>query len=206
MTGLYYWNEKVLIQCIYAPNDDMTNSEKDNYSNTFFKTVFDDSMDLDYNIKITMGDFNVAPDHKMDTSEYLHINNPNSRQFLDKIIPLNMMTDIFRHTIFGCNQIIRNTILNYSEHTVDLNNPPELLDQALTSAALLISSSFLHDVILLEACSYSMRFAAKLKRDLLRKTGKLNNIIESKIDSDDPGEMEMVRHLKEEVQNIEDER
>ena len=75
----------------------MTNSEKDNYSNTFFKIVFDDSMDLDYNIKITMGDFNVAPNHKMDTSGYLHINNPNSRQFLDKMIPLNMMTDVFRH-------------------------------------------------------------------------------------------------------------
>ena len=54
-------------------------------------------MDLDYNIKITIGDFNVAPDHKMDTSGYLHVNNPNSRQFLDKMIPLNMMTDVFRH-------------------------------------------------------------------------------------------------------------
>ena len=30
--------------------------------------------------------------------------------------------------IFGCNQIIRKTILNYSEHTMDLNNPPELFD------------------------------------------------------------------------------
>ena len=51
-----------------------------------------------------------------------------------------------------------------------------------------------------------MRFAAKLKRDLLRKTGELNDIIESKINSDDPEEMETVRNLKEEVQSIEDER
>ena len=30
--------------------------------------------------------------------------------------------------IFGCNQIIRKIILNYSERTVDPNDPPELLD------------------------------------------------------------------------------
>ena len=63
----------------------------------FFKTVFDDSLDLDYDVRITVGDYNVAPDHKMDTSGYLHINNPNSRKLLDRIIPLNMMTNVFRH-------------------------------------------------------------------------------------------------------------
>ena len=45
----------------------MTNCHKENYSNTFFKTVFNNSMDLDYNVKITVGDFNVAPNHDMDT-------------------------------------------------------------------------------------------------------------------------------------------
>ena len=35
----------VLVKCIYAPNKDMTTNEKDNYSNTFFKKVFDDSND-----------------------------------------------------------------------------------------------------------------------------------------------------------------
>ena len=94
--------------------------------------------------------------------------------------------------------------MNYSEHTVDLNDPPELLDQALTSATPLILSSLLHDVILLEARSYGMKFASKLKRDLLRRTDELNDIIESKIDSDDPEDMEMVSNRKEEVQNIED--
>ena len=89
---------------------------------------------------------------------------------------------------------------------MDLNNPPELIDQALTSSTPLISSSLLHNVILLEARSYSMKYAAKLKRNLLRKTEELNEIIESKIDSDDPEDMEIVNNLKEEVQKIEDER
>ena len=34
----------------------------------------------------------------------------------------------------------------------------------------------------------------------------MNDLIESKIDSDNPEDMEVVRNLKEEVQNIEDER
>ena len=96
--------------------------------------------------------------------------------------------------------------MSYSEHTVDLDDSPELLDQALASASPLISNSLLHDVILLEARSYSMRFSAKLKRDLLRKTGELNDMIERKIDSDGLEDIEIVRNLKEEVQNIEDER
>ena len=86
--------QKILIKCIYAPNQDITTSDKDNYSNTFFKTVFDNSFDLEYDIKIIVGDYNVAPDHNMDTSEYLQINYPNSRRFLDRVILLNMMTDV----------------------------------------------------------------------------------------------------------------
>ena len=58
---------KILVKYIYALNDNMTNCHNDNYSNTFFKTVFENSMDLDYNVKITVGDFNVAPNHGMDT-------------------------------------------------------------------------------------------------------------------------------------------
>ena len=50
---------KILVKYIYALNDDMTNCHNDNSSNT--------SMDLDNNVKITVGDFNVAPNHDMDT-------------------------------------------------------------------------------------------------------------------------------------------
>ena len=62
----------------------MTCNGIDNYSNTFFKTVFDESMDSEYDVTLMVGDFNVAPDHKMDTMGYLHTNNPNSRRFIDQ--------------------------------------------------------------------------------------------------------------------------
>ena len=54
-------------------------------------------MTLEFDISIMAGDFNVAPDHNADTLGYLHINNPNSRFFINKMKSLNMMTDVFRH-------------------------------------------------------------------------------------------------------------
>ena len=39
-----------------------------------------------YTHKITLGDFMVALNHMYDTSGYLHINNPNSRDYLTKKI------------------------------------------------------------------------------------------------------------------------
>ena len=51
-----------------------------------------------------------------------------------------------------------------------------------------------------------MKYTAKIKRKLLRKTGELNSLIENKIDSENPEDIEVVRNLKKEVQNIEDER
>ena len=75
ISGDYTWltfvmqNTKILIKCCYAPNEDMTTleSESENYSDKYFKTVFDDSQDLDYDVSIMVGDFNVAPDHTKDT-------------------------------------------------------------------------------------------------------------------------------------------
>ena len=43
----------------------MTNNEVDNESNIFFKTVFDDENDDNYDIRITVGDFSVAPKHEI---------------------------------------------------------------------------------------------------------------------------------------------
>ena len=54
----------------------------DNESKTFFQTVFDDTNEEEFTHKITVGDFNVALNHDYDTSGYLHINNPNSREYL----------------------------------------------------------------------------------------------------------------------------
>ena len=73
-------SNKILNKCCYAPNEDMTciESESENYSNKFFKMIFDDSLDSDYDVTKMVGDFNMAPDHNKDSLGYLHINNPNS--------------------------------------------------------------------------------------------------------------------------------
>ena len=52
---------------------------------------------VEYDVKIMVGDFNVAPDHNMDTLGYLHVNNLNTRRFIDRMKPLNRMTVVFRH-------------------------------------------------------------------------------------------------------------
>ena len=75
----------------------MTCSGPDNYSNIFYKTVFDDALDSEYDVTLMLGDLNVAPDHNMDTMGYLQTNNLNSRRFIDRMKSLNMLTDVFRH-------------------------------------------------------------------------------------------------------------
>ena len=72
-------------------------SESENYSDMFFKTIFDDRTDIDYDVTFMVGDFNVAPDHNKDTLGYLHVNNPNTRLFIERMKSLNMLTDVFRH-------------------------------------------------------------------------------------------------------------
>ena len=40
--------------------------------------VFDDRNDIDYDVTMMVGDFNVAPDSNKDTLNYLYVNNPNT--------------------------------------------------------------------------------------------------------------------------------
>ena len=94
--------------------------------------------------------------------------------------------------------VIEKTILQYSEQK-NFNGPPELPNQVLASPSLLISNTLLHDVILLEVRAYSLKDVAKMKRNMLRRTEELNDLIEQKINSDDPEDMDMVEFLKEEV-------
>merc|ERR1711888_429597 len=104
LIGDYSWltlslgDTKVLIKCCYAPNGDMTplDSESENYSDIFFITVFDDRYDIDFDVTLMVGDFNVAPDHNKDTLGYFHVNNPNTRLFIERMKSLNMLTDVFR--------------------------------------------------------------------------------------------------------------
>ena len=79
---------------------------------------------------------------------------------------------------------------------------PELPDQVLASHTLLISHTLLHDVILLEGRAYSSKYAAKMKKKMLKRTKELNDLIEQKINSDVQEDMDMVEVLKQEVQDI----
>ena len=72
-------------------------SESENYSDRFFRTIFDDKNDIDYDVTIMVCDFNIAPDHKKNTLGYLHVNNPNTSQFIERMKSLNMLTDAYRH-------------------------------------------------------------------------------------------------------------
>ena len=59
----------------------MTNTSPENESDMFFKEVFDDSNEEKFTHKITVGNFNVALNHTNDTLGYLHVNDPNSREY-----------------------------------------------------------------------------------------------------------------------------
>ena len=64
----------------------------------------------------------------------------------------------------------------------------------------------MHDVLLLEIRAYSVKYAADLKKKMLKKTEELNDLIEQKANSIEQDNIEMVEVLKKEVQEIEDER
>ena len=97
--SLVWGGSKILIKCCYAPNEDSPalDSEYENNSIKFFREVFDDSNDAGYDVVMMAGDFNVAPDPNKDTLGYLHVNNPNSRNFIKRMKSLCMLTDVFRH-------------------------------------------------------------------------------------------------------------
>ena len=53
-----------VVKYIYAPNKD---SHKENKITIFLQNIFDDTHDSDYDHSITMGDYNVALNHAVDT-------------------------------------------------------------------------------------------------------------------------------------------
>ena len=59
------------MECIYGPNEDSPNF----FSEKAFKKI----EDWDPNFTISAGDFNVALEPKVDTRNYLHVNNPQAR-------------------------------------------------------------------------------------------------------------------------------
>ena len=69
-------NQAILIKCIYASNEDSNPNDDNNDSTKFFKEVLDDTGEEKCDHRIIMGDYNVAMNHELDISGYLHINNP----------------------------------------------------------------------------------------------------------------------------------
>ena len=66
----------------------------------------------------------------------------------------------------------------------------------------LISHTLLHDVLLLESRSHTLKYASNQKRKLLKRTEELNRKIDEKADSIDPEDIEMVNYMKLEVQTL----
>ena len=83
--------KKYLINCVYAPNEDFNNDD----TKRIFKDVFNDSYFQDYNHIMYVGDFNVALNHELDTSRYLHIYNPQFRQYIKGRMATNKIIDIW---------------------------------------------------------------------------------------------------------------
>ena len=77
-------DQTVLIRCLYAPNDDSNPNDDNNNSTKFFKQVMDDTGEENHAHRMITGDYNVAPKPDIDTSGYLHVNNPNTREFLTR--------------------------------------------------------------------------------------------------------------------------
>ena len=84
--------------------------------------------------------------------------------------------------------MIERVIYQYSE-CQSLGDSPELPDQEPASRPLLISHTLLHDVLLLEVRAYSLKYAANLKRKMLKKTEQLNDLIEQKANSSEQEEI-----------------
>ena len=100
------------------------------------------------------------------------------------------------------NNVIEKVIDQYSKQT----NADDLPDQEPTPKPLLISYTLLHDVLLLESRSFALKYAANQKERMLRRVKALNRKIDNKINSVEDADIEMVNSLKQEVQDIEDER
>ena len=102
--SFYVKNDKILVKCIYAPNKDSNPNDPSNESTRFFETIMDDTDEDTFLHKFTVVDYNVALNPMLDTSGYLHVNNPNSREFLIRKIDLCNLVDIWRQRNPNCRQ------------------------------------------------------------------------------------------------------
>ena len=73
--------------------------------------------------------------------------------------------------ISGCNEAIKNTLIQYSGHLRQLTLIQEPTNEQFTNAVFDISYSLLHDVVLMGVCSFIMKYEAKKRRKLYEKNG-----------------------------------
>ena len=99
---------------------------------------------------------------------------------------------------------LKKTIIPYSEykHCRATDYPS---DQEIPSITSEISSTLLHNVILMNCRAYTMKYQAERKKEMIKKGKMINYKIEELINSEDPDDMRKVNILKEEAQELEDE-
>ena len=88
--------------------------------------------------------------------------------------------------VFGLNNTIEGVIKQYSKRNIENNSP----SQEQTLSPFLISNTLLHDILLLESRSNTLKYASNLKRKLLKRTEELNRKIDAKAGSIEPEDIE----------------
>ena len=84
-----YEGKKMLLEVLYGPNQDSPSF----YSELVFKKI----QDWEPDFSIFAGDFNVVLDPKIDTKNYIHVNNQQAMEALNDQIEQNNLVDIWRN-------------------------------------------------------------------------------------------------------------
>lgn len=85
---------KYLVKCLYAFHKDLVVDNNNNKSTYFFRNIFDDLEEGEYDNTIMARDYNLAINHNINTN--LHVNNQNSRRYIMARMTMNDLTDIWQ--------------------------------------------------------------------------------------------------------------
>ena len=110
--------------------------------------------------------------------------------------------------IQGCSKTITSTLLQYSEQLRTIKMNRELIREDFADADIKfdISKTLLHDVVLMEVRSFTMKYQAGEKRKEKEKIVKIWNEIDSIQNSTNEKDVERVNILKEELQDVENQK